>query len=148
MFSAPSCVSGGQKEKDLSRKHSFPQFPYNEFVSGLLLQTKLFKPALRPSLITRPQLIAKLNASLGKGAWGFNARLTLVSAPAGFGKTTLVSAWLAQLAAFNQQYAGERAAWLSKDENDNYPVRFLTYLIAARKQPHQAVAEAWALGLL
>jgi len=100
-------------------------------VSDLLLQTKLFAPTLRPSLIPRPQLIAQLNASLGKGTQGFSARLTLVSAPAGFGKTTLASAWFAQLAAFNPQLSEDNTTWLSLDESDNDPVRFLAYLIAA-----------------
>jgi LuxR family maltose regulon positive regulatory protein len=55
---------------------------------------------------------------------GKSGKVTLVSAPAGFGKTTLVSAWLTQL-------AHEQIAWFSLDENDNDPVRFLAYLIAA-----------------
>ncbi|MEZ4644830.1 MAG: LuxR C-terminal-related transcriptional regulator [Chloroflexota bacterium] len=77
---------------------------------------KLFMPRLRPSLVIRPQLIAKLNR-------GLHRKLTLISAPAGFGKTTLVSEWIS---------AGERpAAWLSLDENDAEPVRFLTYFLAA-----------------
>jgi len=97
----------------------------------LLLQTKLFKPTLRPSLIPRPQLIAQLNAVLGLGTPGLAARFTLVSAPAGFGKTTLVSAWLAQLTTVNPQFSEQNSAWLSLDENDNDPVRFLDYFIAA-----------------
>lgn len=100
-------------------------------MSDVLLQTKLFKPALRPSLITRNHLINRLNDGLGKGTQGFAARLTLVSAPAGFGKTTLVTAWLAQIAAHPSQFSGARVAWLSLDENDNDPIRFLTYLTAA-----------------
>ena len=106
-------------------------FVYNSPVTGLLLQTKLFKPAPRPSLIARTHLFQRLNEGLGHGADGFAARLTLVSAPAGFGKTTLVSSWLAQLATYNAQIASQNTAWLSLDENDNDPVRFLTYLTAA-----------------
>ncbi len=83
-----------------------------------LLQIKLYIPPPRPKVVPRPRLIERLNEALRSGR-----KLTLVSAPAGFGKTTLVSAWLA---------AGERpAAWLSLDERDKTPTRFLTYLVAA-----------------
>ncbi|HRQ42552.1 MAG TPA: LuxR C-terminal-related transcriptional regulator [Chloroflexota bacterium] len=100
-------------------------------MSDLLLQTKLFKPSLRPALINRTHLINRLNESLGIGTLGFAVRLVLVCAPAGFGKTTLVSAWLADLTTANPQFSGGVTAWLSLDESDNDPVRFLTYLIAA-----------------
>jgi LuxR family maltose regulon positive regulatory protein len=81
-----------------------------------LLRTKLYIPPLRPELVSRPRLIERLNA-------GVHRKLTLISAPAGFGKTTLVSEWLAGC---------ERpAAWLSLDESDNDPTRFLSYFIAA-----------------
>lgn len=67
-------------------------------MSGDLLQTKLYVPRLRPSLVPRPHLIEKLNQ-------GLHSKLSLISAPAGFGKTTLVSEWIA---------GGERPfAWLS-----------------------------------
>jgi LuxR family maltose regulon positive regulatory protein len=83
-----------------------------------LLRTKLYVPPLRPNLVSRPQLIDKLNQGLQLGH-----KLTLVSAPAGFGKTTLISEWVAGF---------ERpAAWLSLDKGDNDTTRFLTYLIAA-----------------
>ena len=55
-----------------------------------LLQTKLYIPPTRPELVSRPRLIERLNE-------GLHRKLTLVSAPAGFGKTTLVSDWLRQL---------------------------------------------------
>jgi len=81
-----------------------------------LLTTKLYIPPIRRNLVPRPRLIDRLNA-------GLHRKLTLISAPAGFGKTTLVSGWVAGC---------ERpAAWLSLDEGDNDPTRFLTYLIAA-----------------
>ena len=95
-------------------------------MSDLLLQTKLFAPTLRPSLIPRPQLIAQLNANLGRGAQGFSARLTLVSAPAGFGKTTLLADWGSQLADSAATPQKIKLAWLSLDDGDNDPVRFLT----------------------
>ena len=83
---------------------------------GNLLQTKMYRPRLRPSLVPRPHLIEKLNR-------GLHRKLTLISAPAGFGKTTLISEWIA---------GGERPfAWLSLDERDNDLARFLTYLVAA-----------------
>ena len=91
-------------------------FPYNLQVETILLQTKLYRPPLRPSLIPRPNLLQQLNQGLPR-------KLTLLSAPAGFGKTTLVSEWLAGC---------ERpSAWLSLDENDGDLPRFLTYVIAA-----------------
>jgi len=83
-----------------------------------LLQTKLYIPPLRPNLVPRPHLIERLNQGLHPGH-----KLTLVSAPAGFGKTTLVSEWIA---------GNERpVAWLSLDGGDNDPIRFLTYVVAA-----------------
>jgi len=84
-----------------------------------LLTTKLHIPPSRPALVSRPRLIERLNA-------GRHGKLTLVSAPAGFGKTTLVSTWL--------QNVSSPVGWLSLDENDNDPVRFVTYLVAALQQ--------------
>lgn len=81
-----------------------------------LLKTKLHNPPIRPDLVPRPTLMERLNA-------GLHRKLTLVSAPAGSGKTTLISAWL---------HSSDRAStWLSLDEGDNDPVRFFAYLIAA-----------------
>jgi LuxR family maltose regulon positive regulatory protein len=86
-----------------------------ETVESLLL-TKLFVPQVRASRVTRPGLAARLNQ-------GLRGKLTLVSAPAGFGKTTLISDWLQQV--------DRPCTWLSLDEGDNDPNRFLTYLTAA-----------------
>lgn len=81
-----------------------------------ILATKLYIPPPRPNVVRRPRLVERLNE-------GLRRKLTLISAPAGFGKTTLVSEWLADC---------ERpAAWLSLDEGENDPARFLTYLVAA-----------------
>jgi LuxR family maltose regulon positive regulatory protein len=93
-------------------------FPYNVCMGETLLQTKLYIPPLRPNLVPRPRLIERLNQGLHLAH-----KLTLISAPAGFGKTTLVSEWL----------AGRQrpAAWLSLDEGDNDPIRFLIYFVAA-----------------
>ena len=81
-----------------------------------LLLTKLFNPSPRPDIVSRPRLIERLN----KGVLG---KLTLISAPAGFGKTTLVSEWCDK--------CGRPVAWLSLDEGDSDPARLLTYLVAA-----------------
>lgn len=80
------------------------------------LRNKLFIPPLRPDRVSRPRLIQQLQS-------GLNKSLILVSAPAGYGKTTLVSAWLHE--------AGIPFAWISLDEGDDDPVRFLQYLVAA-----------------
>jgi LuxR family maltose regulon positive regulatory protein len=82
------------------------------------LATKLYIPPPRPKVVLRPRLIERLNEGLPAGR-----KLTLISAPAGFGKTTLVSEWVAG--------CGRPVAWLSLDDGDNDPIRFLTYLIAA-----------------
>ena len=107
-------------------------------MSTPLLTTKLYIPAPRPSVVGRPHLIARLNA-------GRHRKLTLISAAAGFGKTTLVSEWI-QIGRQEHKKTGfdvsstERrqesssplaVAWLSLDEADNDPTRFLTYLVAA-----------------
>jgi LuxR family maltose regulon positive regulatory protein len=85
-----------------------------------LLMTKLYIPPLRPGLVPRPCLIERLDESLQLGR-----KLTLISAPAGFGKTTLLVEWI------QGRGDGIQPAWVSLDERDNNPARFLTYLIAA-----------------
>jgi LuxR family maltose regulon positive regulatory protein len=101
-------------------------------VSTPILATKLYIPGLRPNVVSRPRLIERLNE-------GLHGKLTLISAPAGFGKTTLVSQWLAG--------CGRPAAWLSLDEGENDPARFLTYLVAAL-QTIAATIGAGVLGVL
>ena len=81
-----------------------------------LLQTKLFIPPTRSQRVTRPSLIERINNNLDKA-------LILVSAPAGFGKTTLLADWVAQ--------ADPQVAWLSVDAGDNDLNRFLNYVVAA-----------------
>jgi LuxR family transcriptional regulator, maltose regulon positive regulatory protein len=81
-----------------------------------ILATKLFIPPPYPKIVLRPRLIDRLNE-------GLHHKLTLISAPAGFGKTTLVSEWVAG--------CKQPVAWLSLDEGDKDPARFLSYLIAA-----------------
>ena len=83
-----------------------------------ILATKLYIPPPRAKIVPRPHLIERLNECLSSGC-----KLTLISAPAGFGKTTLISEWLAG--------SKRPVAWLSLDEGDSDPTRFLTYFIAA-----------------
>lgn len=87
-------------------------------MSTPLLATKLHIPPSRHKLVLRPRLIERLNE-------GLQRKLTLVSAPAGFGKTTLLSEWVAR--------CDRRAAWLSLDQGDRDPTRYLTYLVSAMR---------------
>ena len=88
-----------------------------------MLATKLFAPARRAQLVVRPRIAKRLDTSLDAGH-----RLTLVSAPAGFGKTTLLSDWLTDL---DQRQSHTEVGWLSLDDGDNDLMRFLTHLLAA-----------------
>ena len=112
------------------------------------LTTKLRVPPLRPTLVSRPRLIERLNMGLwqtrpenGNSALvrGFARKLTLVSAPAGFGKTTLVSEWVQGL---GQNSPSVSISWLSLDGGDNDPSRFLVYLIAALQVLDEHIGEA------
>lgn len=93
-----------------------------------LLTTKLHRPAIPPKLIPRPHLIQHLNEGLAAAR-----QIILVSAPAGFGKTTCVSAWVSVL--------DLPVAWLSLDALDDEPVRFFTYLIAALHQVERSLGQ-------
>jgi LuxR family maltose regulon positive regulatory protein len=103
-----------------------------------LLTTKLYIPPVRSELVSRPRLIERLDAGLGQNGFqeslGLGRKLTLVSAPAGFGKTTLVAEWLNGLQ--------RPFAWLSLDEGDNDPVRFVSYLIAALQTVDERLGRA------
>jgi LuxR family maltose regulon positive regulatory protein len=109
--------------------------PFDDAQDLTLLTTKLYIPPPLPNLVERPRLIGRLNE-------GLHRILTLISAPAGFGKTTLVSEWVAG--------CGRPAAWLSLDESDNDPARFLTYFIAAlnRAEGTETTIGEGALGML
>ena len=106
-----------------------------------LLQTKFFIPPVRPELVPRGRLIERLNAGLRHNGItggdccenpGFARKLTLISAPAGFGKTTLLSEWArGRGGGTGSTTAPMSIAWLALDEGDNDPSRFLTYLISA-----------------
>lgn len=82
-----------------------------------ILKTKLVIPPSRPELVPRPRLIEKLNTGLSR-------KLTILSAPAGFGKTTLLSSWAAQV-------ESAQVSWVSLDDEDNSVSRFITYLVTA-----------------
>jgi LuxR family maltose regulon positive regulatory protein len=106
--------------------------PGDPLVPAPLLETKLYVPRSRRGLVPRPRLIERLDR-------GIASKLMLVSAPAGFGKTTLLTEWLA---AGPAAPAGERlAAWLSLDRGDNDPASFWTYLIAALRTVASGVGE-------
>src|SRR6266487_6909067 len=90
-----------------------------------LLTTKISVPPPRLNMVTRPRLMERLNAAK-------RGTLTLIVAPAGWGKTTLLSAWHAD---------ASRSAWVSLDEGDNDPIRFWTYIISALNTLHPGVGE-------
>ena len=97
----------------------------------ILLRTKFFIPPLPTEVIPRPHLVEKLNL-------GLTRKLGLVIAPAGYGKTTLVTTWLHQIKSSD---SNTQMVWLSLDEEDNDPRRFFTYLIAALSQLDKAFSE-------
>ncbi|MDP2815182.1 MAG: AAA family ATPase, partial [Rectinemataceae bacterium] len=107
-------------------------------MNATLLATKFFVPSPRVKAVERAELSRRLSEDLLRGE-GFSRKLTLVSAPPGFGKTSLVSEWLAALPV--------GTAWLSLDEKDNDPARFLTYLVSAFQTAEPGLG-AWVLGAL
>jgi LuxR family transcriptional regulator, maltose regulon positive regulatory protein len=92
-----------------------------------LLATKLYRPATRPGRVSRPELVERLSQ-------GLLGPLTLVSAPAGFGKTTLASEWIPASPHF--------VGWVSLDEADNDPALFWRYVIAALRSLHADIGQA------
>ncbi|HUT20784.1 MAG TPA: LuxR C-terminal-related transcriptional regulator [Anaerolineae bacterium] len=100
-----------------------------------LLKTKLYVPPVRPGLVSRPRLVERLNEGLRLGR-----KLALISAPAGFGKTTLLSEWIAGCT------EDLRIAWVSLDKGDNDLAQFLAYLVAAIQSSDPELGEgAWAM---
>ena len=95
-----------------------------------LLSTKLFMPAIRQERVSRPRLIERMNEGLQH-----TSGVTLISAPAGFGKTSLVSEWITG--------CGRPAAWVSLDEGDNDLTRFLAYVIAALQTVWADIGDAY-----
>src|SRR5918998_5616958 len=104
-------------------------------MAGPLVEIKLHVPRRRRGLVARPRLIERLSRAS-------ESKLTMVSAPAGFGKSTLVAEWLAAAAA-----DGRLPAWLSLDQRDNDPVLFWTYVVAALETAAPGIG-AGALALL
>ena len=104
-----------------------------------LLTTKLYIPQNPGDFLSRPRLLERLNQ-------GLSHKLTLISAPAGFGKTTLAGDWVACLhtSQSNGKLSDQRArvAWLVLDENDNDPIRFLTYLVAALQRVEPTIGQS------
>ena len=100
----------------------------------LLLATKFHQPVWRAGLVSRPRLVSVL-------ARGSSSKLTLISAPAGFGKSTLLAEWLAS------ESATGRTAWVSLDHGDNDPALFWTYVITALRVRRSDLGEH-ALSLL
>ena len=90
---------------------------------------ELHAPRVRRGLVARPRLIERISR-------GLDCALTLVSAPAGFGKTTLLTEWLAMVS----EPGGGSTAWLSLDQRDNDPASFWTYVIAALQTTTPGVA--------
>jgi LuxR family maltose regulon positive regulatory protein len=97
-------------------------------MSDSLILTKLYIPPIRRAIVPRPALIARLNEGLAT-----SRKLTLISAPAGFGKTTLISEWVIE--------SKIPTAWLSLDEEDNDLIRFLGYFIAALRTITPTIGE-------
>ncbi len=124
---------------------------YNASMSTPILATKLYLPPPRSKVVLRPRLIERLNEGLSAGR---PPGVTLVSAPAGFGKTTLISEWVS--ARLKDEGGGMKeednlhpstVAWLSLDEGDNDPSRFLTYLISAMQTIVPKIGERLLGGL-
>jgi LuxR family maltose regulon positive regulatory protein len=98
-------------------------------VSRTLVTTKLRTPRTRPKLVERPRLHKALDL-------GRERKLTLVSAPAGFGKTTLLAGWIME------RSDNERSVvWVSLGESDNDPACFLSYLVAALQDVEESIGE-------
>ena len=98
--------------------------------AGLLLATKLFVPSPRSDLVQRPRLLVRLDEGLDEG------RCSLLSAPAGAGKTSLLATWVARL--------DRPVAWLALDERDQEVHQVLRYLVASsRRSPPTAAVRRW-----
>ncbi|MGW8225951.1 MAG: LuxR C-terminal-related transcriptional regulator [Anaerolineales bacterium] len=98
-------------------------------MTDTLLATKFFVPPLRANLVHRQRLLDRLNECIQKGE-----RLILISTPAGYGKTTLLGEWV--------QKSNTSIAWLSLDEGDNDPVKFMTSLVFALREIIPGIGDA------
>src|SRR6266496_2065679 len=112
----PTDVSSTQTAASRLHMHTSLRMALTGDYPMALMQTKLYRPRKRSDLISRARLLERLNA-------GLSGNVTLVSAPAGFGKTTLIAQWI--------QSIDRPTAWLSLDEHDNEPRAFVQSLTAA-----------------
>lgn len=129
--SVPPVVPATHPFAPSSEAVSYPIFPSDLFAA------KLQPPRVRSHLVRRERLLARLDA-------GLDCRLTVISAPAGFGKTTIAGQWIADRSARGFIPA---VSWLALDAGDDDPVRFWRYFIAACQRFHPAVGHE-ALGML
>jgi ATP/maltotriose-dependent transcriptional regulator MalT len=114
-------VARAEQERRPDVAEASQQAPLSGVAFSDLLRAKLTAPPSRAHLVARPRLTQRLEDALRR-------KLTLISAPPGSGKTTLLSAWLAQ---------GRRPiAWLTLDEDDDDPIRFWTYAVAALERAY------------
>lgn len=104
-------------------------------MSTPLLATKIFIPPARKNLVLRSRLLEKLDRSLSAGC-----HLILVSAPAGYGKTTLISTWVAHLKS-SEYYPFPLIAWLSLDGGDNDPNTFWSYIISSLQAQQEGLGK-------
>jgi len=111
--------------QDMPDKQQIDTFIFSDLSNDLLLATKLHVPMPRSRLVHRLRLIQQLRKAMERS-------LTLISAPVGFGKSTLLSEWLT--------LCDNRVAWLSLEPQDDEPTRFFSYLLAALQMnvPHRA----------
>jgi len=127
-------TSVADKERSNRADSQVWERPHQRTPGDPLLLSKLSIPSVRSALVSRPGLSEQFEQGLGR-------EFTLVSAPAGFGKTTLLSAWISDFS------EGRTIAWLSLDSGDNDPVRFWRYFVTAINQLQPACGDN-ALALL
>lgn len=97
-----------------------------------LLATKFHIPPRRANLVARSRLLERIDSGLFGGC-----KLTLISAPAGYGKTSLVAEWIAS----KSEHSQTKITWLSLEEADNDPARFIEYFIAALQQVDESIGQ-------
>ena len=125
----PTDVSSTQSAASRLPMHTSPRMALTVDHPMVLIQTKLYRPRKRSDLIARARLLDRLNA-------GLSGNVTLVSAPAGFGKSTLLAQWV--------QTLDHPTAWLSLDEHDNEPRAFVQSLTAALQSAFPETSQATA----